>query len=193
MAAAGVKELKARSVKGTGILAEIGASRVLAIGTLVLVAIALQSTLLARATILRVIPQLVFVVIVCLAYVDGERVGVVTGFVGGLLQDLLLPGSIVGLTALVYVLLGYGGGVVRRMAPGESVWMPVFVVAGASAIAEASYALLAIMLGQQWISLAQTAKVMGLVVLYNTLLTPFVFPLVRGIAGRFRPERVYRW
>ena len=193
MAAAGAKELKARSVKGTGILAEIGASRVLAIGALVVVALALQSTLLARATILRVIPQLVFVVIVCLAYVDGERVGVVTGFVGGLLQDLLLPGSIVGLTALVYVLLGYGVGAVRRIAPGESVWMPVFVVAGASAIAEASYALLAIMLGQPWISLSQTAKVMGLVVLYNTLLTPFVFPLVRRIAERFRPERVYRW
>lgn len=193
MAAAGAKELKARSVKGTGILAEIGASRIVAVGALVVVAIALQSTLLARATILRVIPQLVFVVIVCLAYVDGERVGVVTGFVGGLLQDLLLPGSIVGLTALVYVLLGYGVGAVRRLVPGESVWMPVFVVAGASAIAEASYALLAIMLGQPWISLSQTAKVMGLVVLYNTLLTPFVFPLVRRIAERFRPERVYRW
>ncbi|HEX2050327.1 MAG TPA: rod shape-determining protein MreD [Actinomycetota bacterium] len=180
-------------MKGTGILAEIGASRIVAVGALVVVAIALQSTLLARATILRVIPQLVFVVIVCLAYVDGERVGVVTGFVGGLLQDLLLPGSIVGLTALVYVLLGYGVGAVRRLVPGESVWMPVFVVAGASAIAEASYALLAIMLGQPWISLSQTAKVMGLVVLYNTLLTPFVFPLVRRIAERFRPERVYRW
>jgi hypothetical protein len=36
-------------------------------------------------------------------------------------------------------------------------------------------------------------RVAGLVVLYNTLLTPFLFPLTRKIADRFRPERVYRW
>jgi rod shape-determining protein MreD len=176
-----------------GLLAEFGAGRVLAIGALVIVAITVQSTLLARATILRVIPQLAFVVIVCLAYIDGERVGLVTGFFAGVMQDLLLSESIVGLTALVYVLIGYGVGSFRRLAPSESVWMPVFVVAISSAVAEVGYATLAIILGQPWVSLSRTAKVMGLVVLYNTLLTPFVFPLVRRIAERYRPEKVYRW
>jgi hypothetical protein len=38
-----------------------------------------------------------------------------------------------------------------------------------------------------------TVKVAGLVILYNTLLTPFVYPLVRKVADRYRPERVYRW
>ena len=41
--------------------------------------------------------------------------------------------------------------------------------------------------------LGYTVRVAGLVVLYNTLLTPFVFPLVRRVAERFRPERVHRW
>jgi rod shape-determining protein MreD len=189
----GAKEIAAKRTRGPSLLAEIGATRVLAIGALVIVAITLQSTLLARATILRVIPQLAFVVIVCLAYIDGERVGLVAGFFGGVLQDLLLPGSIVGLTALVYVLIGYGVGGFRRLAPYESVWMPVFTVAVASAIAEFGYATLAILLGQPWVSLSHTAKILGLVVLYNTLLTPFVFPLVRRIADRFRPDKVYRW
>jgi hypothetical protein len=58
--------------------------------------------------------------------------------------------------------------------------------------AELGYALLAILLGQPWVSISDTAKVAGLVVVYNVLLTPFVFPLIRRIAERFRPERVYR-
>jgi rod shape-determining protein MreD len=159
----------------------------------VLVALALQSTILAQVTLLGVIPQVVFVVIICFAYEDGERVGVVIGFFGGLLQDLLLPQSIVGLTALVYTLVAYTVGVVRPLVPGDSIWGPVLAVAAASAVSEVSYALLAILMGQTWIGIAFTAKVAGLVILYNTLLTPFIYPLVRKVADRYRPERVHRW
>ncbi len=181
----------AKEVRAPGFLADVGVGRMVAIGLVVVIALALQSTVLARLTLLGVIPQLVLVVVVSLAYLDGERVGVVAGFAGGLLQDLLLPQSIVGLTALVYTLIGYGVGYMRQYSLAESVWTPVFVVAIGSAIAESSYAVLAVLLGQQWISIADTAKVIGLIVLYNTLLTPFVFPVVRKVADRVRPQRVY--
>ncbi len=117
------------------------------------------------------------------------------GFFGGLLIDLRIedPSALMGLTALIYTIVGYGVGSIRRFTTSESVWMPVFVVAIASAVVEVSYAGLSIILGQQWVSLAFTAKAAGLVVLYNTLLTPFIFPIVRRVADRFRPKRVYRW
>lgn len=182
----------ARDARDPGVLSEVGFARPFAIAALVVVAIALQSTVLAQITILGVIPQLVFVVIVTLAYSGGERVGMVTGFFGGLLQDLLLPESIVGLTALVYTLVGYGVGVIRQYTQAESVWMPVLVVSVASAVAELGYALLSIILGQPWVSVGFTVKVAGLVVLYNTLLTPFAFPVVRKVVGRFGSEKVYR-
>lgn len=176
---------------GSTLLADIGVARILAIALLVILALALQSTVLAHLTLLGVRPQLVLVVVVSLAYLDGERVGVVTGFAGGLMQDLLLPLSIVGLTALVYTLIAYGVGYLRQYATAESVWTPVFAVALASLIAELSYALLAILLGQPWVSLSMTLQRTGLIVLYDTLLTPFVFPVVRRVADRFRPQRVY--
>jgi rod shape-determining protein MreD len=182
----------ARRGRAAGFLGEIGVARVAAMGAVVIAALALQSTLLARLTILGVIPQLVLVAVVCLAFLEGERVGVVVGFAGGLLLDLQLPpGSILGLTALVYTFIAYGVGVVRQFSAGESVWAPVFTVAAASAIAEGSYALLAILLGQEWVSVAMTTKLAGLVILYNTLLTPFAFPLVRRVADKVRPERVF--
>ncbi|HEX2240928.1 MAG TPA: rod shape-determining protein MreD [Actinomycetota bacterium] len=190
--------LDASRVRPPGLLGEIGLGRISAIAAAVVLALALQSTVLARATLLGVIPQLLLVVIVSLAYVDGERVGTVAGFTGGLLVDLSLPegmgaeGSIIGLTALVYTLTGYGVGVLRQYSTSESVWMPVLAVAVATAVAETSYALMAIMLGQRWVGIAFTAKVIGLVVLYNTLLAPFTFPVIKRIADHFRPAKVHR-
>ena len=186
---------RGRSARGPGFFAEMGLARIAAVSAVMIVAVALQTTLLARATILGVIPQLVLVVIVSLAYSDGERVGSVVGFFGGFLIDFLVysPTSIVGLTGLIYTMIGYGMGSVRRYSTSESVWTPVLMVAGASVVAEFSYAGLSIIFGQQWVSLLFTAKVAGLVVVYNTLLTPFIFPIVRKIADRYRPERVYRW
>jgi rod shape-determining protein MreD len=181
----------ARSTPGP--LAEVGLGRVVAVGAILVGAVVLQSTLVAQVTILGVIPQLVLIVVVSLAFTDGPRVGVVTAFAGGLLQDLLLPQSIVGLTALVYVLIAYTVGSFREYSTTDSVWAPVFAVAVSSFVAEVSYALLAVIMGQPWVSVTFTAKVIGLIVLYNTLLTPLTFPLIRRVADRFRPERVYRW
>lgn len=181
----------AKEPKSPGIFAEAGVARMLAFGLLVIVTLALQSTVLARMTLLGVIPQLVLVVVVSLGYLEGERVGAAVGFFGGLMQDLLQPQAIVGLTALVYTLIGYGVGILRQYTTAESVWTPVFAVTIASTVSEFSYATLAILLGQEWVSFAYTIRVIGLIVLYNTLLTPFVFPVVRKVAARFRPQRVY--
>ena len=184
----------AKEAKVPGFFSETGIGRIVAVGLVVFIALAIQTTVLSQLTLLGVIPQLVLVVVVCLAFLDGSRVGVVAGFFGGLLLDLQLPpDSIVGLTALVYTLIGYGVGYLRQYSIGQSVWTPVLAVGLGSAVAEIAYALLAIMLGRSWVSLTFTAKVTGLVVLYDALLTPFVFPLVRRVADRFRPERVYRW
>lgn len=184
----------AKEPRVPSILGDLGIARISAIAACVILASAVQSTVLPYATILGVIPQLVLVVVMSLAISDGSRVGLVCGFFAGLLQDLQLPeGSIIGLYALVYTLVGYSVGQLSEFTPAESVWAPVLTVAGATAIVEAGYATLAIMLGQEWVSITFTAKVIGLVVLYNTLLTPLVFPLVRRVADRFRPERVYRW
>ena len=178
---------------GRGVLGDIGLGRTAAFAMMLIVALAVQSTVLAQVTVLGVVPNLVLVVIVVLAYLDGERVGVVLGFFGGLLLDLQLEQAIVGLSALLYTLIGFGVGAIRRLSTKESVWTPVLVIAGTSAIAEFGYASLSIILSREWVGLVSTAERAGLVVLYNTLLTPLLFPLVRRIANRYRPEKVYRW
>src|SRR4051794_4916148 len=94
--------------KGPNLATELGVGRVLATVGVLMAALVLQSTLLPLATLLGVIPQLVLIVVVSFAYLDGERVGVVTGFVAGLWMDLLVPDVPVGIYALLYTLIGYG-------------------------------------------------------------------------------------
>ena len=175
-----------------GLLSELGVARPAAVAAILVVALALQSTVLTRVTLFGVIPQLVFVAVVSLAFLEGEKVGVCVGFAAGLLLDFQLPESILGLTALVYTLVGFGVGTARHYIPSSSVWTPIFGVAVASVVAECGYAVLAIMMGERWVSIANTGKIAAFVVLYNTLLTPFVFPLVRKVADKVRPERVVR-
>jgi rod shape-determining protein MreD len=160
---------------------------------ILIAAVALQSTLLTEVAILGVTPQLLFVVVMCLAYVEGAKAGVVLGFTGGLFLDLLLPESIVGLTALVYTMVGYAAGSVRTWLPSQSVWRPVVTIGITSVIAETTYALFAITMGQRWVSASATVKIIALVVAYNVLLTPLVLPLMTKLADRVRPERVVRF
>ena len=163
--------------------------RVVTLGALIVASIAIQSTIFPHITLLGVIPQLSLVVVVSLAYLEGEKVGAATGFSTGLILDLLLPQSTVGLTALIYTLVGYGVGASRQYFPAESVWAPILAVAVATAATEIGYATLAVILGQAWISFSFTLKLSGLIVAYDTLLTPFVFPLVRNVMERFHPYR----
>src|SRR3712207_6798073 len=127
----------AADLRKPSVLADLGLARVFTHSAMVLVALVLQSTVLQQITFLGVTPQLALLVVVSLAFLEGERVGIVTGFVAGLLLDLQLPeeGAVVGVTALLYVLLGYGVGAMRKYSISESVWAPVLTVMLVSAVA----------------------------------------------------------
>ncbi|MDQ4095405.1 MAG: hypothetical protein M3174_04265, partial [Actinomycetota bacterium] len=60
-------------VKNPGMLRDLGIARVIAVGGLLVAALVLQSTVLEQVTFLSVTPQLALIVVVSLAYLDGER------------------------------------------------------------------------------------------------------------------------
>lgn len=167
-------------------------ARRMVLALLLIGAVAVQSTVFSTLTIMGVVPQLVFVVVVTLAFLEGETVGAIAGFFGGLLVDLLSPGAIVGLSSFVYALLAYGVGRVAYYAVPGSVVAPVALVAMASIAGESFYALASLLLGQRWVGLADAVRIASLVVVYNTLLTPFVFPLTRRVVRRLERDRVIR-
>lgn len=159
---------------------------------IVLTAVILQTALLSRVRIFGVAPDLVLVLIISLALLEGPLVGAAAGFGGGILRDFLLE-TPAGLTSLAYLAVGYVVGTVRPYVQSTSVFLPVAAVGAASFVGTVLYALLAFLLGAQADPFGRIARVVVLTSVYNTLLTPFVYPMLRRIASLYPRDRVYRW
>ena len=86
--------------------------RLLALAAVLVVAVLVQSTVLAEVRLAGVRPDLLVLAVVAVAMASDATTGAVFGFVAGLVADLLfdLP---VGVSALVYTAVGFAVGTVR--------------------------------------------------------------------------------
>lgn len=166
--------------------------RRIAIFTLIiLTAELLQSTLFARA-FFGVAPDLLLVVVISFAILEGPTSGAIAGFSAGLLRDLLLDAP-KGITGLAYLLVGYVVGAIRPYVQSMSVFVPVAGIFSGSLFGSALYEILRALLGQQNLPLSRQLRVVILTATYNTLLAPFVYPVVRKVVESYQREKVYRW
>lgn len=158
-----------------------------------LTAVLLQTTFFARyVTLFGITPDLVLVVVISLAILEGPTVGATSGFGGGLLRDLLVAAP-KGLTGLAYLIVGYVVGIVRPYVQSTSVVVPVLGIFAGSLVGTALYVVLTVLLGEPVYSIVRVAQVVLLTAVYNTLLVPFVYPVVRKITSVYKTEKVYRW
>ena len=90
----------------------------------ILTALLLQSTVFAQITLAGAKPDLVYLVTIAMAMLEGPAVGAVTGFAGGMAEDFLLNQP-KGITALTLTLLGYAVGMLRQYIVTPSALLPV--------------------------------------------------------------------
>lgn len=83
------------------------------IGVLLFVAILLQTTLAADLRVLQIAPDFMLLIVICAAMTGGAEAGAWVGFWAGLLSDMFLAGTPVGLSALTYCLVGAAIGALR--------------------------------------------------------------------------------
>jgi rod shape-determining protein MreD len=128
-------------------------------------------------------PDLVLVVVVAMALASGPLDGAVIGFAAGLAVDIAPPASdLLGQSALVFCLVGYGCGKLRVELE-RSAWLPVAGVALGAAAGEALYALVGLTFGDPDITLAAVRQVLPVAVLYDAALSPFVLYAVARLGG----------
>lgn len=167
--------------------------RRLAIFSLVmLTAVLLQTTVFPRVKLFGVEPDLILVVVISLALLEGPTTGATAGFGGGLLKDLLLDAP-TGITGFSHLLVGYAIGSIRPYVQSTSVFVPVSGIFLGSLVGTALYEVIDALLGRTSASFDRVLKVIVLTAFYNALLVPFVYPLIRRITGMYRNEKVYRW
>ena len=166
--------------------------RVVAWAAVILTGLLLQSTLFAQFRLGGARPELMFLVTVVLAMLDGPSAGAIGGFAAGMAQDFLLNQP-KGITALTLTLLGYAVGMVRQYIVTPSTMLPVVLVATATFAGILFYGFMSLLLGQLSYGALYLLRVAVLSSLYNALLTPLVYPLLRRVTEASRTKKVYRW
>ncbi|MDO4803737.1 MAG: rod shape-determining protein MreD [Lachnospiraceae bacterium] len=94
---------------------------------LIWVAFILQSTVFKLQTFTNVSPNLLLMMTVSIAFMQGKKEGILAGFASGLFLDLFF-GSILGIYSLLYMLLGYAVGHFASIYFDEDVTIPVILV-----------------------------------------------------------------
>jgi rod shape-determining protein MreD len=155
-------------------------------------ALVLQSTVFAQITLGGTKPDLVYLVTIVLAFLEGPASGAVAGFAGGMAEDFLLNQP-KGITALTLTLVGYVVGTIRQYVVSPSPILPVLVVGAATSVGILFNELVTFLLGQLHVGLGEVIRVALLTGLYNALLTPLLFPVIRRIAESSRSKKVFRW
>jgi rod shape-determining protein MreD len=128
-----------------------------------LVVLTLQKSVLADIDVHDVRPDALLLLAVCAGLVAGAEVGAVIGFTAGLAADLFVLAPL-GLSALVFSLVGYAVGSLRNTLIRDIWWIPPVTAFAASAGGVVLYAVVGAVVGQsQFVrpELATTALVVG--------------------------------
>ena len=158
---------------------------------ILLAAAAILAAVLIQVTVLNNVPfpggagpDLVLVAVVAMALAAGPRDGAIIGFAAGLALDIAPPASgLLGQSALVFCLVGYGCGRLR-LALERSAWLPLAGVALGAVAGEALYALTGLIFGDPDVTWQAVRQVLPAAVFYDLLISPFVLYAV-ALAGAY--------
>ncbi|MDI3388569.1 rod shape-determining protein MreD [Streptomyces sp. B-S-A8] len=161
-------------------------NRMLLATTLVVVALVLQVSVLARLHLPGAVPDLMLLTVLGLALVYGHTGGALVGFGAGLLADLAPPADhAAGRYALVLCVIGYLAGLVKpdsgqlRSATG-----PMAVVVAAALGSTLLYAGVGALVGDTAAAHVGLGSLLFTATLYDLLLAPFVVPAIMALARR---------
>lgn len=155
------------------------------LGALVVLAVVLQATVLARLPLPGAAPDLVLAVVVVVGLIEGSRTGMLTGFAAGVLSDLSGDAEL-GRLALVHVVVGYAAGLLQDDAD-SSPLVPALVAGGLAAVGVLLYAAGGVLLGDPRVTGGAVLRSLVSVVPYCAVLAPVVFPAVGALLRR--PDR----
>ncbi|MGC5361579.1 rod shape-determining protein MreD [Streptomyces sp. DT24] len=159
---------------------------------LVVVALVVQVSVLARLQLPGAVPDLLLLVVVGLALVYGPVSGCLVGFGAGLLADLAPPADhAAGRYALVLCVIGYLAGLARpdngRL---TSALGPMAVVVGAAVGSTLLYAGVGALVGDTAARHVGMVSLLITAVIYDLLLAPFTVPLIMALARRTENDPV---
>jgi rod shape-determining protein MreD len=162
---------------------------------LLMLAVTIQTSVLTNIAVAGVTCDLVLIVVLALALSRGPEWGAISGFVGGLLLDVVPPADhTAGRWALALAIAGYVAGLIRREASAGPVG-PLGValtVVLAAAVSLVVYCATGSLLHDPAVDWSEFGVRLGIAAGYDVVGAIVVIPLVMWVMSRFTAARERR-
>jgi len=149
---------------------------------LLLIAILFQVTLASDLRIRGVAPDLMLLVAICAGMAGGPELGGTVGVAAGLLTDLFLQTTPLGLSALTYCLIGFAVGLLRGGALRESRLLTPMIATVASAAGVVLFVVIGAMVGQSQLSDLGPRRIVETAVIVALMNAVLALPVARVVA-----------
>jgi rod shape-determining protein MreD len=156
----------------------LSGSLVARIAVLVVVVVLVQIGVISEVPVFGVVVDLSPLVVAFVGLLCGSTLGAATGFALGLLVDLALVQTL-GVTSLIFTLIGYWSGRLRELRDPQATLTPLLVGAAASALATVGYSLMEFLLGVDAPVSLELLRQIALGVVVNTIVALPMWAIVR--------------
>jgi rod shape-determining protein MreD len=164
------------------------AVRVTRLAALIFLVVVVQVSVFPHLRIADVVPDLGLLVALAVGYHEGPEAGAIVGFAAGFGFDLFLATPL-GLDALSYAIVGYYVGVIEAGLFRSPRWLPSFLGAAGGIASGLLFIGVGVLVGVDSVKGTRGIVTISYAALYDALLAPFVFFLVRRVLGA-RPSGV---
>jgi rod shape-determining protein MreD len=162
-------------------------SLALRLGAFAAVVVFVQIGVVSEVPVFGVNAELSVLLVAFAGLLCGSTVGAVCGFAVGLLIDLALVQTL-GLTSLIFTLVGYWCGRLRELRDPQGALTPLLLGVGASAVSLVGYALMEFMLGVDAPVSFELLRVIVLGVVVNAIVALPMWALTRRVLDGALPE-----
>jgi rod shape-determining protein MreD len=159
----------------------------LRVAVLSVIVVFFQIGVASEVTVFGVNVDLTPLLVAFIGLLCGSMLGAVGGFAVGLLVDLALLQTL-GLTSLIFTLIGYWCGRLRELRDPQAALTPLAVGAGASAVSLVGYSLMEFMLGVDAPVSFELLRQIVLGILVNTIVALPMWAIVRRVLEGALPE-----
>ncbi len=159
----------------------------LRVAALALLVVFFQIGVVAELPVFGVNADVCSLLVAFVGLLCGSTIGAATGFAVGLLVDLTLLQTL-GLSSLVFTLVGYWCGRLRELRDPQGPLTPLIVGAAASAVSLFGYSLMEFLLGVDAPVSLELLRQIVLGVLVNTVLALPMWALTRRVLDNALPE-----
>jgi len=158
------------------------------VSTLILLCVTLlESAVLANISVLPVVPDLALICVLYFSIENGKLMGEATGFVSGVFLDFLSACPF-GLNCLLRTIIGFIGGIFNKTLNTEGFFIPALLGFCATVLKAILLWIISLLYPSSVVAYNPFTIVFLFELLFNTILTPFVFKFL----GLFRKNIILK-